>query len=110
MANLYVGDGYRFADRPKDLPNLGLLVRTWGKVISVEPEKQRFTINDGSYTDKPGLIVYAGNLIKPLTDWPKAGQYLSITGVSITWATDDGSLSPGVRVRGAEDIQVMQEQ
>lgn len=39
MANLYVGDGYRAADAQSDLSNLCLLVRTWGRVTSVDAER-----------------------------------------------------------------------
>jgi len=110
MANLYVGDGYRSTNRPTDLSNLGLLIKTWGRVVSVEPGKKLLVINDGSYLDKDGLIVYAGNLQSPLAEWPKVGQYLGITGVSITWVAPDGSLSPGIRIRSQDDIQLLKEQ
>jgi streptogramin lyase len=73
MANLYVGDGYRSTNRPTDLSNLGLLIKTWGRVVSVEPGKKLFVINDGSYPIDKGLVVYAGNLQSPLAEWPKVG-------------------------------------
>jgi hypothetical protein len=110
MANLYVGDGYRSTNRPTDLSNLGLLIKTWGRVVSVEPGKKLFVINDGSYPIDKGLVVYAGNLQSPLAEWPKVGQYLGITGVGVTWAAPDGSLSPGIRIRHQDDIQLLKEQ
>jgi hypothetical protein len=109
MANLYVGDGYRGGNSRVDLSNLGLLVKTWGKVVSVDPIKNRFVINDGSYPKESGLVVYAGGMRNGLATWPKEGQYVSITGVSVTMMGNDGACAPGIRVRNSLDVETLKE-
>ena len=110
MANLYVGDGYRAADAQSDLSNLCLLVKTWGRVTSVDAERQYFTINDGSYSDNDGgLAVCARDMVTPLSNWPKVGQFVGVVGVSTTLAASDALSIPCVRVRGDADIDVFGE-
>lgn len=108
IANLYVGDGYR-DNRPSGLSNTGMLVRTWGRVVSVDRAKSIFVINDGSSTEQnTGLVVYAGHLRNPLADWPTVGQYIAVTGISSMYGAPGGSLSSCIRLRGAEEIRVVQ--
>jgi sugar lactone lactonase YvrE len=110
MANLYMGDGYRAGDRPTDLSNLGLLVKTWGRVISVDVANKCLVVNDGSYTgENAGLQVYAGNLRSPLAVWPDVGQYVGVTGISTSRPRGDGTFGPAIRVRGDDDIEIFAE-
>jgi hypothetical protein len=109
MANMYVGGYIRGGAKKGGLSNQCLLVKTWGRVISVDPERNRFEINDGSFPDGRGLEVYAGDLKSPLGSLPKVGQYVGVTGISVTRSTPDGKLLPAVRVRDQRDIEVMQE-
>lgn len=96
IGNLFVGNG------SAGLKNDCLLVRTWGKVISVDPAAGRFVVNDGS--SSTGLAVYAGELASPITTWPKIGQYVALTGIS---AQREGQ--PVLRIRSASDIEVFSE-
>lgn len=85
-------------------------MRTWGRVTAVDAERHRFTINDGSYSDKnSGLAVFARSLSAPLSNWPKVGQFVGVVGVSATLAASDGLSIPCVRVRGDADIDVFGE-
>ena len=108
-ANLFIG-GYRSTDKLVELSNLCMLVRTWGRVVSVDPEKQSLVINDGSYDRSiAGLAVYFGSTRTPITSLPTVGQYVGVTGVSTTWVEADGRHIPAVRVRDGADIQVFAE-
>ncbi|GEM_PF-3094713 len=110
MANLYVGDGYRQGNRRTDLSNLGLLVKTWGRVISVDTTTKFFVISDGSKLGKAaGLEVYAGQLKAPLTSWPKVGQYVTVTGISAVRPVGDGTYRSAIRLRCQDDLQVLVE-
>ena len=110
MANLYVGDGYRMGDRPSDLSNLGLLIKSWGRALMVDPLNKRFVISDGSRLgNAPGLEVYGGQLKSPLTQWPKVGQYVMVTGISAVRPVGDGTFHPAIRLRAQEDLQVLVE-
>lgn len=110
MANLYVGDGYRMGDKPSDLSNLGLLIKSWGRVLMVDPLNSRFVISDGSRLgNSPGLEVYGGQLKAPLTLWPKVGQYVMVTGISAVRPVGDGTFHPAIRLRAQEDLQVLVE-
>ena len=110
MANLYVGDGYRPADKLLDSSNLGLLIKTWGKVVSVDLKNTRFMIADGSELgDTVGLEVYGGQLIAPIETWPKEGQYVGVTGVSALRPVGDGTFQPAIRLRAQEDLQILVE-
>lgn len=106
MANQYVGNGYIYNGKVVQ-PNLGLLVQTWGRVVSVDQSKNTFIIDDGSKADGKGLTVYAGNLKSPITHWPEVGSYVGITGISITVNSADGSKVPAVRIRNDADIETL---
>lgn len=96
MGNFYVGNG------SAGLQNDCLLVRTWGRVISVDSINSRFVVSDGSSAD--GLEVYAGGLVLPIVTWPTVGQYVALAGVSVE---RDGK--PVLRVRSVSDIEVLAE-
>lgn len=109
MANLYVGDGYRMGDKPSDLSNLGLLVKSWGRVLMADPLNKRFVISDGSRLGNgAGLEVYGGQLKSPITQWPKFGQYVMVTGISAVRPTGNGTFQPAIRLRAQEDLQVLE--
>ena len=109
-ANLYVG-GYRSTDKLMELSNLCMLVRTWGRVVSVDEKSQVLVINDGSYEGSiSGLAVYFGGVKKPIRNLPGIGQYIGVTGVSTTWVEASGRHIPAVRIRDDADIQVFAEQ
>lgn len=108
MANLYVGDGYRPGNRAVGLSNLGILVKTWGRVVSVDPQNETFVINDGSFTGAGhGLIVYAGEMTAEVASWPSVGQYVVVIGVAASRAAADGTLRPALRMRSPNDLEIM---
>ena len=108
MANLYLGDGYRNTDKKVDLPNLAMLVRSWGRVVSVDRQGKVFFINDGSFPSS-GLPVYMdGKRIRP-SDWPRIGQYVGVTGISARRFDVDGNARCGIRVRDSGDITLLSE-
>jgi len=108
MANLYIGDGYRNGDKKVDLPNLAMHVRSWGRVVSVDRQGKVFFINDGSFPSS-GLPVYMdGKRIGP-SDWPRIGQYVGVTGISVRRLDPNGSARCGIRVRDSGDITLLSE-
>jgi|GEM_PF-6374133 len=68
------------SDKNHNVPN-GVLVTTWGRVISTDKTRKTFTISDGSL-GKNGIKVTCG---KRITDAlpAKSGQYIVLTGISI---------------------------
>ncbi len=110
MANLYVGDGYRGKNESLDLSNQGMLIKTWGRVVSVNPDNDCFMINDGSFADNAlSLIVYVGNMNLPMTDWPEKGRYVIVTGISASQPLAGGGSRPAIRMRTPQDLEVMAE-
>ena len=110
MANLYVGDGYRWEGQVMGLSNLALLVRTWGRVVSVHPASGHFIINDSSFADSSnGLAVSTQGLRPPIETLPRVGQYVGVTGISVTLPGTDHVRIPGIRVRGEADVEVFEE-
>lgn len=107
LANLYVGDGYRSSEGPNGPSNLNLLVKTWGEVMTVDQAQSRFTINDGSLPDGSHLLVTAANMRKSVTDWPKVGDYVAVTGVSVASLAGDGKHISQVRLRSKADLEVL---
>jgi sugar lactone lactonase YvrE len=110
MANLYVGDGYRGKNEAVDLSNQGMLIKTWGRVVSVNPDNHCFIINDGSFADNAlGLIVYAGEMTSDMAEWPEKGRYVIVTGISAAQPLADGNTRPSIRMRSPKDVEVMAE-
>lgn len=67
-------------------------------------------ISDGSRLGKSaGLEVYGGQIRASLTQWPKVGQYVVVTGISAVRPAGDGTFRSAIRPRCQEDIQVMAE-
>lgn len=94
------------------LQNIGLLIKTWGKVTAPPDTTNKFFyIDDGSgLNDTSGYVglrvSYAnlapGNTITP----PSQNQYVVITGISST--TDlNGRIVPTLRPRRQSDITVL---
>lgn len=76
------------------LNNIGLLVQTWGRVVS--SESPVFKIDDGF---GPGVRCYA-----PGISLPDVGTYVLITGISSCEQGDQG-LNSLIRVRNINDIR-----
>jgi hypothetical protein len=107
MSNLYIGDGFRLKDSAVDLSNLGMLVKTWGRVVALDKANNRFIISDGSLTKRgDGLEVYAGQLKNPMQRWPEEGQYVMVTGISIVQPAD-GTFHPAIRMRSQKDLDIL---
>ena len=76
------------------LNNIGLLIKTWGKVASVGADQ--FTIDDGSDVDIK-CVVPAGVTLPSLDD------YVSVTGISSCEKPGD-DLLPLIRARSQDDV------
>lgn len=102
MANLYVGDGY-WAGKKVGLSNLGMLIRTWGRVTVVDRLRGVFIIDDGSGPgDGSGLVIDVRNMKTEFKNWPAVGQYIAVTAVSTTYKTDAGDYVSAARMRAAD--------
>jgi len=94
----------------KGLNNIGLLVRTWGKVTYVNAAEKYFYIDDGSgLVDESGHLgirVFYDNLAPGNTFTPPSeSQFVTITGISTT-VVINGKIRPMLRPRKQSDMQV----
>jgi hypothetical protein len=101
------------------LYNIGLLVKTWGKVSEIYPSEKCFYLNDGSnlddttHTDVLGLKVSweqknisAGN---PEIAPPIQGQFVYVTGISSAESPDGSKIIRVLRIRNQADIVQLQD-
>ena len=79
----------------KGLNNVGLLVKTWGKVASLGSGS--FVIDDGSGT--PAKVIAPSGV-----GLPAVGSIVTVTGVCCLSADASGKLNRAIRVRRASDI------
>lgn len=94
------------------LNNIGLLIRTWGKVTFVDTTNKFFYIDDGTAREdgsgNPGIRVSYDNLASGnVIDPPKQGTYAMVTCISSTIMID-GKIQSNLRPRGQSDIQWIQ--
>jgi len=91
------------------LNNIGLLIRTWGKVTFVDTTNKFFYVNDGAgRQDGSGNVgvrvsydnLAPGNTITP----PAANSYVAVTCISSTWLNGSGKIQPNLRPRRQTDI------
>jgi len=97
------------------LNNIGLLIRTWGRVTYVDTVNKWFYIDDGAgrtdgtkRTDGTTILgirvsydnLAPGNNINP----PTQGVYVLVTGISTTIIGSDGNIYPNVRPRRDTDV------
>lgn len=89
--------------------NIGLLIKTWGKVTFVDSTNKFFYIDDGTgRVDGSGYLgvrvsydnLAAGNTINP----PALDAYVAVTGISST-VVISSKVQPNVRPRRQTDIQ-----
>lgn len=95
-----LGVPIRAIARESGLDTTGLLVRTWGRVRSVDSARCRFVVDDGSGWALQCAVPEADML-------PGRDAYVSVTGIS----SRDGSNGsiPVVRVRRGDDIKTYPE-
>lgn len=116
--------------RPLGMPNKAvvgnglstkdLLVRTWGKVRSVDADAKSFVIDDGSGQEimciAPRTSPSAGDVPNPGdSNWgvtvdssftpPAQGQFVTVTGISSNDVNGQGGFTPVVRLRDGDDVQ-----
>lgn len=92
--------------------NIGLLIRTWGKVTFVDEVNKFFYINDGANRQDGsgyvGLRVSYDNLAPGNTITPPAlDSYVAVTCISSTWLNGSGQIQPNLRPRRQSDITVI---
>jgi len=122
MSNRAVGGGQLNEYTPGvagglGLNNIGLLVRTWGKVTYVDAAQKFFYINDGSnLNDMSGIhgavglrVSYAGLAPGVTFTPPSVGELVAITGISSTTAVtinQETRIIPTLKPRREADKQV----
>ena len=98
--------------------NIGILVKTWGKVTWVDTTNQFFYIDDGTAlkdgskhtdtgkdVDNVGVRVSYSNLANGNTIIPPSiGVYVTVIGISST-SIINGNIQPNIRSRSQSDIQ-----
>lgn len=94
------------------LNNIGLLIRTWGKVTFVDTVNKIFYINDGANRDDGsghiGLRVSYSNLAPGNTiEPPPVGSYVAVTCICSTWVNPAGKIHPNLRPRRQDDITII---
>lgn len=96
--------GQKGIDGAVGLNNIGLLVKTWGRVTYVG--SSYFYIDDGSGLNDgsghTGIRMYFMSGVAP----PQVGEYVVVTGISSTFYASP-ALRRMIRVRDQEDIQVV---
>lgn len=111
--------GFVRSDVPMDVPglnNIGLLVRTWGKVVWSDPATSTFYLDssggfddyrfpDPSNNQPPGVRVTMPSWGMPV---PPVGATVSVTGIS-TCYTERGYVFRKLRVRSEADVQIISE-
>ncbi len=117
LSNKAVGGG-RFNDYTPGVEggvgtnNIGLLIRTWGKVTFVDTTNKFFYINDGAGREdgsgNVGLRVSYDNLAPGNTiDPPVLDSYVAVTCISSTWLNGSGQIQPNLRPRRQADITLI---
>lgn len=82
----------------KGLNNVGLLIRTWGKVTEVDSDAgPSFIINDGTGVGVKVLVNSVGDL-------PIVGQFVAVSGISSLDIDSGGKRSRVIRTRRSSDI------
>lgn len=80
------------------LNNIGLLVKTWGRVKSTDSQSNSFTITDGSNIDLKCLVPTYVSL-------PLPGQYVCVTGISSCEQPSD-RVNKLLLIRKQSDVEV----
>ncbi|MHB9036201.1 MAG: carboxypeptidase-like regulatory domain-containing protein [Armatimonadota bacterium] len=85
MINRSIGTGY-------GLSTMGLLVKTFGSVISIAADRKSFVVDDGSQT--PVTVTDFGS---DVPNWMQVGSFVELTGIS-SLVSDGGSTVKCLRV------------
>lgn len=80
---------------------IGLLVRTWGRVGSVNTTARTWTVDDGS-----GCLVKCAAPPDPEFDLPSDGAYATVTGVCSCERNTSQEIVPVIRLRDQHDLQL----
>jgi len=104
LANTGSATGFENSMLIYGLANVGLLVKTWGRVV--QTGEQEFAISDGSLKFmNEGLqevTVSLKNLTSPI-DMPQIGTFVVVTGVSC-YTPENELLRPTIRPRSEDDL------
>lgn len=99
------GAGQKGIAGASGLNNIGLLVRTFGKVVDSDPAAGWFRIDDGSRLNPPLKV--------KLPEWwtsavPAPPEYVAVTGISsCEQDIGTGDLARLIRVRAADDVKTV---
>lgn len=95
-----IGLANSFLAKPGKNPTVqsGVLVATWGQVISTDKAARAFTVSDGSM-GSGGVNVSCGNRVKG-TMPVKVGEYVALTGIAVR-----SGAGHGVQIRESADIR-----
>lgn len=96
----------------RGLNNIGLLIKTWGKVTSVDETNKYFYIDDGSKlsdgSNNVGLRVSYDNLAPGNTITPPVkDSYVTVVGICSTFLDANNKIHPNFRPRYDLDIQLI---
>ncbi|MCE5314529.1 MAG: hypothetical protein ABFD49_08560 [Armatimonadota bacterium] len=93
------------------LSTTGLLVKTWGKVKSVDADTKSFVIDDGSgcginciapRSTDDSVEANWGTIADPDFTAPQQGAFVTVTGVC---STEDSGSTRVIRIRSLDDLQ-----
>lgn len=84
------------------LNNIGLLVRTCGKVLSIDTADRTFVIDGGSGAGLECAAPADGPF-----DLPQEGTFVSVTGISSCRTDGQGGLVPVLRIRDVDDLRAV---
>lgn len=87
--------------KAQGLNNIGLYVRTWGKVVSVDTAAHTFVISDGTSVD--GIKCWAPSTVT----LPALNSFVAVKGISSCEKNGQDELLPLLKVRAQNDINAM---
>lgn len=82
---------------------VGMLVKTWGRVVTVDENARTIAINDGFGPDEGSIKC----VVTGTGAMPSVGDFAIVTGIVSVETTQEGYAIPFIRLRTAEDLVVV---